>query len=92
MAKDSRGHGSEKRGVVGPSNATAIGHFLKALAGVHRHVPGHGVVPTGQGVPPVVRHNQVRSAGTDANGGSFENPGSAKATRMALLSQQGQFK
>ncbi len=88
MAKDSKGHGSEKRGVVGPSNRTAIGHFLKALQGIHRTVPGHpGIVPTGQGVPPVVRHNMVRSAGTDANGGSFENPGNAKATQMALLAQ-----
>ncbi|MGD0332982.1 MAG: hypothetical protein ABSA90_06960 [Xanthobacteraceae bacterium] len=63
--KDSKGHGSNKRGQLGPSNKDAIGHFLKALAGVHRNVPGHGEVPTGQGVPPVVRHSNTKSVGTE---------------------------
>ncbi len=64
MAKDARGHGSEKRGVVGPSNASAIGHFLKALQGTRRDIPGHGVVPTGQGQPVTVRHSNTPSVGT----------------------------
>ncbi len=63
--KDSKGHGSNKHGQLGPSNRTAIGHFLKALAGVHRDIPGHGEVPTGQGVPPVVRHSNMKSVGTE---------------------------
>ncbi len=69
MAKDARGHGSEKRGVVGPSNASAIGHFLKALQGIHRTVPGHpGEVPTGQGQPVTVRHSNTPSVGTESGG------------------------
>jgi len=69
--KDARGHGSEKRGSeeLGPSNKSAIGHFMKALAGIHRNVPGHGEVPTGQGQPVTVRHSNVRSVGTESGGG-----------------------
>jgi hypothetical protein len=56
--KNAKGHGSEKR-------KTAVGQFLKALDGTHRDIPGHGEVPTGQGVPPVVRHSHCESVGTE---------------------------
>jgi hypothetical protein len=78
--KDSKGHGSDKRGQLGPSNRTAIGHFLKALAGVHRNVPGHGEVPTGQGVPPVVRHSNAPSVGTEKP--TLANVSAAGATQF----------
>jgi hypothetical protein len=41
---------------------------------------------------PVKKHQQQHSVGTLPPGNSFTNPGSAKGTRMALLSQSGQFK
>ncbi len=69
MAKDARGHGSEKRGGVGASNQSAIAHFMRALAGAHRTIPGHpGEVPTGQGQPVTVRHSNMPSVGVGTSG------------------------
>ncbi len=52
MAKDARGHGSEKRGGVGPSNQSAIRHFLNALSATHA-------------TQPITRHGDTVSVGTE---------------------------
>lgn len=45
----------------------------------------------GIGRAPIKKHNGQHSVGTKQPNDAFHNPGSPKATRMALLSQQGQF-
>jgi hypothetical protein len=50
--KDARGHGSEKRGGVGPSNQAAVDHVMQALARAH-------------GTAPIQRHADQKSVGTD---------------------------
>ena len=50
--KDARGHGSEKRGGVGPSNRDAADHVMRALAAAHS-------------TRPITRHGDQPSVGTD---------------------------
>ena len=91
--KDARGHGSEKRGSeeLGPSNKTAIGHFMKASAGIHRNVPGHGEVPTGQGQPVTERHSNMPSVGTDGGGGAAMPAGAEDRINKTLAPLRQKF-
>lgn len=61
--KDAKGHGSNPRGGVGPSNKSAIGNLMRALAGIHRPVVmQHANTPsvgTGQPMSPEERAQKI---------------------------------